>query len=96
MAPICRQEGGCFHAARTPVSYSTMDRAARAQFKVPADAIARLAPAGTEPDLFDGEAYLSVVGFMFRDARLFGLAAPAHGRFEEVNLRYYVRREFEG
>jgi uncharacterized protein YqjF (DUF2071 family) len=62
-------------------------------FRVPEVEIARLAPPGTAPDLFDGAAYMSVVGFMFRGARLFGLAAPGHSRFEEVNLRYYVRRE---
>ena len=62
-------------------------------FAVPGEVIARLAPPGTEPDFFAGEAYLSVVGFMFRDARFFGLGLPWHSRFEEVNLRYYVRRE---
>jgi uncharacterized protein len=61
-------------------------------FAVPGDVIARLAPPGTEPDSFDGQAYVSIVGFMFRDARLFGIRFPGHGRFEEVNLRYYVRR----
>jgi uncharacterized protein len=65
-------------------------------FEVPADVIARVAPLGTEPDLFDGRAYLSVVGFMFCDARLFGVRFPGHGRFEEVNFRYYVRRKVGG
>ena len=64
-------------------------------FKVPADEIARMAPTGTEPDLLDVEAYLSIVGFMFHDARLFGFAAPGHGRFEEVNLRFDVRHRTE-
>jgi uncharacterized protein len=65
-------------------------------FEVPAEMIASVAPAGTEPDLFRGKAYLSVVGFMFRDAGLFGLRFPLHTLFEEVNLRYYVRREVGG
>jgi uncharacterized protein YqjF (DUF2071 family) len=39
---------------------------------------------------------MSIVGFMFHDAKLFGFAAPGHRRFEEVNLRYYVRREVDG
>jgi uncharacterized protein len=65
-------------------------------FEAPADVIARIAPMGTEPDLFGGRAYLSVVGFMFCDARLFGMPFLGHGRFEEVNLRYYVRREIGG
>lgn len=62
-------------------------------FAVPGEVIARLAPQGTEPNFFDGQAYVSVVGFMFRDARFFGFGFPGHRRFEEVNLRYYVRRE---
>ena len=65
-------------------------------FEVPAEAIAELAPAGTEPDLFNGQAYLSIVGFMFRDARYFGLRLPTHREFEEVNLRYYVPRMVDG
>lgn len=64
-------------------------------FAVPGELIARLAPLGTEPDYFDGRTYLSVLGFMFRDARFFGLGLPWHRQFEEVNLRYYVRRETE-
>lgn len=62
-------------------------------FAVPGEVIARLAPRGTEPDFFEGTAYISIVGFMFRDARFFGLGLPWHKQFEEVNLRYYVRRE---
>lgn len=65
-------------------------------FAVPADVIARLAPRGTEPDEFDGVAYVSVVGFLFRDAGFFGWTFPGHRRFEEVNLRYYVRRNVGG
>jgi len=64
-------------------------------FAVPGDVVARLAPPGTEPDLFDGEAYLSVLGFMFRDARFHGVGLPWWRHFEEVNLRYYVRHDTE-
>jgi uncharacterized protein YqjF (DUF2071 family) len=49
-------------------------------------------PAGTELDLFDGAAYISIVGFQFLNTRLFGLRIPYHTNFEEVNLRFYVRR----
>ena len=34
-------------------------------FAVPAGLIARLAPPGTEPDLHNGRAYISIVGFRF-------------------------------
>jgi uncharacterized protein YqjF (DUF2071 family) len=61
-------------------------------FPVPSDAVAQLAPPGTEPDLFDGQAYISIVGFQFRDTRVCGRAWPRHTHFPEINLRYYVRR----
>ncbi|MDB5102078.1 MAG: hypothetical protein JWM80_6499 [Cyanobacteria bacterium RYN_339] len=49
-------------------------------------------PRGTELDLWQGEAYVSLVGFMFQDTRLLGVPIPFHRSFEEVNLRFYVRR----
>jgi uncharacterized protein YqjF (DUF2071 family) len=65
-------------------------------FAVPATLVARLAPAGTEPDLFAGQAYASVVGFRFHHVRLFGWMVPGHSQFAEINLRYYVRRFVDG
>jgi uncharacterized protein len=52
----------------------------------------RHVPAGTELDSFGGKAYVSLVGFEFRRTRVAGVAIPFHGNFEEVNLRFYVRR----
>jgi uncharacterized protein len=52
----------------------------------------RLVPAGTELDAFEGRTYMSLVGFEFNRTRIFGLAVPFHQAFEEVNLRFYVRR----
>jgi len=49
-------------------------------------------PAGTELDEFDGKTYLSLVGFEFNRTRVLGFAVPFHQNFEEVNLRFYVRR----
>jgi uncharacterized protein YqjF (DUF2071 family) len=65
-------------------------------FRVPAELLSQFAPPGTEPDRFDGQAYLSIVGFRFHGTRLFGLPIPGHTRFVEINLRYYVRRNVEG
>ena len=53
-------------------------------------------PRGTELDMFDGKAYVSVVGFRFLAAKLKGLPIPFHRDFEEVNLRFYVRRRENG
>src|SRR6476659_2930148 len=61
-------------------------------FPVPTDIIKHLAPPGTEPDTHDGQSYISIVGFLFQNVRLFGLPIPGHTNFPEINLRYYVRR----
>ncbi len=49
-------------------------------------------PAGLVVDTWQGRAFVSMVGFMFLDTRVLGMAIPWHRNFEEVNLRYYVRR----
>ncbi|MCT4663972.1 MAG: DUF2071 domain-containing protein [Flavobacteriales bacterium] len=49
-------------------------------------------PFGTELDLWEGKCYVSVVGFMFLNTRVMGLKVPNHINFEEVNLRFYVKR----
>ena len=50
-------------------------------------------PPGTELDSFDGRTYLSLVGFRFLRTKLFGvLPIPFHSNFDEINLRFYVRR----
>ncbi len=51
-----------------------------------------LVPAGTTLDLWDGAAIASVVGFRFVDTRVLGIPVPWHRDFDEVNLRFYVRR----
>src|SRR5947199_7907613 len=52
-----------------------------------------LVPAETEIDFGNGETFLSVVGFLFHDTRVLGLPIPLHRDFEEVNLRFYVRKK---
>jgi uncharacterized protein YqjF (DUF2071 family) len=49
-------------------------------------------PEGTVLDLYQGRCYLSIVGFLFQNTRLRGIRVPFHVEFEEVNLRFYVRR----
>jgi uncharacterized protein len=53
-------------------------------------------PAGTELDTFNGTHYVSLVGFLFDKTCLKGIPIPFHKRFEEVNLRFYVRRKENG
>ena len=52
-------------------------------------------PLGTELDLQDGKCFVSLVGFMFLDTRVMEFLVPFHVNFEEVNLRFYVKRETE-
>jgi uncharacterized protein len=51
-----------------------------------------LVPAGTDLDAFTGQTYVSLVGFEFNRTRMAGFSVPLHQCFEEVNLRFYVRR----
>ncbi len=62
-------------------------------FEIDPAALRPLVPAGTELDDWHGRTFASVVGFLFLDARLRGIAIPFHRNFEEVNLRFYVRRK---
>lgn len=55
-----------------------------------------LVPAGTALDLWQDRALVSVVGFKFLSTRVLGVAVPFHRDFEEVNLRFYVRRDVPG
>ena len=55
-------------------------------------ALRPLVPQGTELDEFEGRTMASVVGFQFRRTRVLGLPIPFHSNFDEVNLRFYIRR----
>ncbi len=53
-------------------------------------------PAGVELDEFGGRSFVSMVGFRFLRTRVFGFRFPFHTDFDEVNLRFYVRRRVPG
>ena len=61
-------------------------------YSVDPSLLQRHVPTGTELDHFDGKTYLSLIGFEFNQTRLSGIAIPFHRSFEEVNLRFYVKR----
>lgn len=50
-------------------------------------------PVGTELDYYQGKCYVSLVGFMFLNTKLLGFSVPFHRNFEEVNLRFYVKKK---
>jgi uncharacterized protein YqjF (DUF2071 family) len=49
-------------------------------------------PNGVELDTWNGVHYVSMVGFLFLETKVLGMTLPGHRDFEEVNLRFYVRR----
>ena len=53
-------------------------------------------PFGTELDLFEGKCYVSLIGFMFLNTKVKGIRFPGLSDFEEVNLRFYVKRKVNG
>jgi uncharacterized protein YqjF (DUF2071 family) len=62
-----------------------------ANFRVPAELLMPLLPAGLDLDQHDGSAWASLVAFDFRDTRVLGVPWPGYRNFSEVNLRFYVR-----
>lgn len=67
-----------------------------ANYEVDPSLLVARVPAGTQLDLHDGKCFVSLVGFMFLDTRVLGVPIPFHVNFEEVNLRFYNKREADG
>jgi hypothetical protein len=68
-----------------------------AQYEVAPEVLAPFLPPGVELDLYRGadgrdHCFVSLVGFLFTRVRVKRIAIPFHTHFEEVNLRFYVKR----
>ena len=61
-------------------------------YEVDAEILEKYIPAGTEIDVWNNKCYVSLVGFMFKNTKVLGIKVPFHRDFEEVNLRFYVKR----
>lgn len=64
-----------------------------ANYEVAPEILADFVPRGTTLDFHEGKCFASLVAFMFLDTRVLGIPVPFHVNFEEVNLRFYVKRE---
>ena len=84
------------HAPRRPLLTAEWRHLVMLNYEVDPEILTPLVPVGTTLDLWRGRALVSVVGFRFYGTRLFGAAIPGHRDFDEVNLRFYVRRELPG
>lgn len=61
-------------------------------YEIDPKVLERYLPNGTELDFWNNKCYVSLVGFRFEDVKLRSIKIPFHINFEEVNLRFYVRR----
>src|SRR5215216_5763590 len=64
-----------------------------ANYEVSPELLESRVPKDTSLDFNEGKCFVSLVGFMFLDTRVLGIPIPFHINFEEVNLRFYVKRE---
>jgi uncharacterized protein YqjF (DUF2071 family) len=62
-------------------------------FEADPAALGRRVPRGTEIDAWEGRTFITIVGLRFARTRVLGLPIPFHRDFDEVNLRFYVRRK---
>ncbi|MCU1532375.1 MAG: hypothetical protein JWO49_1946 [Arthrobacter sp.] len=61
-------------------------------WRIPQSAAAARMPAGVVPDIFDGSAWVGLIGFRMRGAGLGGgKGIPYFGDFNEINVRLYSR-----
>ena len=85
-------QGGLVIAPNTPFLTAEWRWLVMLNFAIPCELVQPLVPRGTELDHWHGETIASLVGFRFLRTRVCGCAVPFHQNFDEVNLRFYVRR----
>jgi len=66
-----------------------------ANYEINPEVLKPYLPAGTELDFWQNKCYVSLVGFMFLNTKVKGIKVSGHVNFEEVNLRFYVKRTDE-
>ena len=62
-------------------------------YEISEELLSKYLPKGVSIDLFNGKAYVSLVGFMFKNTKIFNVPIFKLGTFEEINLRFYVSRK---
>lgn len=65
-------------------------------YKIDGKILEKYVPTGTELDLWNNNCYVSLIGFMFENVKMLGVKVPFHVNFEEVNLRFYVKKLEDG
>lgn len=65
-------------------------------YEVNPETLEKYLPNDVELDFWQGKCLVSVVGFMFLNTKLLGVSVPFYKNFEEVNLRFYVKKLEDG
>lgn len=68
-------------------------RLASANYVVDPAILQKHIPKGTQLESFEGKHYVSLVAFRYSKTRLLNVRVPFHHLFEEINLRFYLKRE---
>lgn len=79
---------------RKPISFLTANwkNLVLVNYEIDVAILEKHLPKGTEIDLYKKKCYVSLVGFLFQNTKLLDWKIPFHVNFEEVNLRFYVKR----
>lgn len=64
-------------------------------FEIDPDFLKPWVPAGLELSYWKGKTFITLVGLLNRNVRFLGIPVPFHRKFEQVNLRFYVRRKMK-
>ncbi len=84
--------GGIVTAPEAPFVTAEWRWLVMLNFGISRELVQPFLPRGTELDDWNGKTVASLVGFRFLQTRVCGCAVPLHQDFDEVNLRFYVRR----
>src|SRR5215469_227567 len=86
-------EGGGVRAGNSGLLTAVWRNIAFVNYTADPAVLAPFVPDGIELDLWKGQAFVSIVGLLFERVKLLGIPVPFYRRFEQVNLRLYVRRQ---
>jgi uncharacterized protein len=83
---------GVSHQAQKPFLTARWHALLMLNYAVDPAILQPLVPTSTELDSWCGRTFVSVVAFRFLQTRVRGIGIPLHRDFDEINLRFYVRR----
>ena len=63
-----------------------------ANYAIDPNVLTPFVPKGTKLDFHNGSCYISLVAFQFLNTKVFGFPAFTKRNFDEINLRFYVKR----